>query len=214
MEKIPVSALPSAWLFWLLVAGTLALGILRKTYPQQFQHLLRSPFKSGSKERRDMRFDVFNTTLEIWAIVAVAIGLMFIQKAEIVFSDWALVARFALAIAIFLTLQGTVYQLAGYVFIDQSAYSAAWQEKSQFLRWSAIWITPINWWFSFAGEPREMVRWIGAGILIVLYGWSLIRLTRVIISQSHLRVYHNILYLCALEITPVVLLLKTLLPSS
>ncbi len=208
MEKIPVATLPSAWLFWLLIAGTLALGLLRRTYAQQFKNLLRSPFRTGIVERREIRFDLFNVTLEVWAIIAVAIGVLFIQKSEIVFTDWAIVARYALTIAIFLTLQGTIYQLAGYVFIDQDAYSAAWQEKAQFLRWSAIWMTPIIWWLSFAGEPRELVRWVGAGILIVLYTWSLARLSNVIIRQSHLRLYHNVLYLCALEIAPVVLLLQ------
>lgn len=207
MDITPVVQTPNLWLFWLLAMGTLSLGLLKTTYPQQFKVLLQSPFRASQSGKFQIKFDVFNTTLEVWAIIAIALGLVLIQQRIDAFGDWVVLARYALLIAIFLTFQGTIYQLAGYVFIDQMAYGNAWQEKGRFLRWAAVWMTPIIWWLSFAGEPRQAVAWVGAGILIILYLWSLARLVVVLFKHSHLRVYHNVLYLCTLEIAPLVLFL-------
>ncbi|NVK03593.1 MAG: DUF4271 domain-containing protein [Flavobacteriia bacterium] len=207
MESIPTVQTPTTWLFWLLAFGTLTLGVLRITYPQQFRSVIRSPFRSPTLGRVEIKFDVFNTLLEVWAIIAIALSLLLIREKTLVFSDWAVLARYALIIGIFLALQGTIYQLAGYVFLDQTAYSSAWQEKAQFLRWSAFLMTPFIWWLSYAGEPRQIVAWVGAGTLIVLYLWSLGRLILALFRESHLRAYHNLLYLCGLEIGPIILFL-------
>lgn len=207
MEAIPTVQTPTTWLFWLLAFGTLTLGVLRISYPQQFNSVILSPFRGHSSGRVEIKFDVFNTLLEVWAIIAISLSLILIRQETLVFSDWAVLARYTLVIGIFLALQGTIYQLAGYVFLDQAAYGSAWQEKAQFLRWSAFLMTPFIWWLSYAGEPRQAVAWVGAATLIVLYLWSLGRLVIALFKESHLRPYHNLLYLCALEIGPILLFL-------
>ncbi|NVK26411.1 MAG: DUF4271 domain-containing protein [Flavobacteriia bacterium] len=206
MDQIPVVLTPNIWMFSLLAAGTLLLGMLRYSYPQQFAGLWRAAIRPTDAQRREVRFDAFNMSLEIWAILAIALSILLIQSDHIVFSDWAILVRYALLLGIFLTLQGTIYQLAGFIFEDSAAYAAAWREKSQFLRWSAIWLTPLIWWLAFAGEYRVAVGYVGAALLIVLYLWSLARLTIVLFRQSQLRSYHNLLYLCALEISPVLII--------
>lgn len=204
-ELIPL--LPSAWLFWVLVAGTLTIGFLRFSYGQRFRKLIRQPFRNAQFDRGELRLDIFNGSLEIWSVIAIGLALTLITRPQITFSDWAITVRHILIIGVFLASQGFVYQLAGYLFQDQDAYGSAWHEKSVFLRWTAIWITPALWWLSFGSGSREIIAYIGSGFLILLYVWSLGRMAIVLLNSSSLRGYHNLLYLCALEISPVLFFL-------
>ncbi|WP_170266230.1 DUF4271 domain-containing protein [Phaeocystidibacter marisrubri] len=206
MQESPlIPQLASTWLFWLLVGGTLCIGLLRYQYAHRFTRLLRLPFRNYNFDSSELRMDLFNGSLEFWSIAAMALAITLVSKSELQFSDWTLTVRYALIIGVFLTFQGLLYQLAGYIFQDQEAYSSAWHEKSMFLRWAAIWITPLLWWLSFGIGPRELLAIAGGIFLILLYLWALGRTALVLLRKSSLRPYHNLLYLCALEISPVLI---------
>lgn len=202
-EALLVPQLPSIWLFWLLAGGTLAIGLLRYNYAHRFNKLISFPFRNYSFESSELKMDVFNGTLEFWSITSLALALTIITKDHLILSDWTTVIRFALIIGVFSTFQGLMYQLSGYIFNDQEAHSAAWHEKTMFLKWAAIWITPLMWWLSFSEMAHYALIVIVGIFLIILYLWALTRTAFTLMRLSTLRQYHNLLYLCALEISPV-----------
>lgn len=154
--------------------------------------------------------------LNILFVVASAIFLAFLTYESITrFTFWELFGLYAIAIALIYIFKILILRLSGYLF--NSVYAAKLYEHVIFTvnKLIGLLLIPLVWMISFSASPQTdmTVRNIFSAfsfILILLLLYRYLASFSIIKRDINIRPFHFFIYLCAIEIIPVLIIYKYL----
>ena len=207
------------WIFYLLFGFIALFAIIKYYYSGDLKTLITSLGKSPLKQESDSGGNVsFIVTVFLFANFLVNIGLLVVavnQKFHFftglqtpVFDVFLISALAALGYYVFNEISILV---VGFLF--GVSKQAGWYAKtgSGLVFTLGIVLLPLLILYFFTALNFILYLSVGVFFMFVLSKWIL--LLRNSYSINHFTVFHNILYLCALEIIPIMLLIKVSMGS-
>ena len=199
------------WTTILLVISFIILAVLRQTYPRRFVDLLSLPVSGkflNVHGKEDRLPHSFNLTFFIFQIINVAILLRFVSV--YLFGtppgDTLLLLRIVTLYCVFVLGKVLVEKIIGNVFSIESFIDTYLYEKLAYRNFLSLFIFIGNLIFLYAFTPsRSGILFFVAAIILgnIL---SLLSLFRRNWKSINFYFLYFILYLCALEISPYIIL--------
>jgi hypothetical protein len=207
------------WIFYLLF-GFLALFAFIKYYYSHdlrtmFSALAKSPFKqevdSGGKVSFVVTVFLFANFLGCIGLLVVAINQKYHFFPGLETSVFNVFLVSALAALIYYLFNEISILFLGFVF--GVTRQAMWYAKTSSGIVYTLGIVLLPFFLFYFFTSLNIILYISVGVVVVfvLYKWLL--LLRNSYSINHFTIFHNILYLCALEIIPIMLLIKVSMGS-
>ena len=203
------------WLGFLLLTDILLIGILRHYFPKRFMAFFRVPvnnayFTEFAQEKEQPFW--FNLILESVMILSVSLFVYAVLVAfnnhPIASHDYTLLTRIGLIVLLFLSLQRLFHSATGYLFNMPKNLNIWMRVKDTYLRWSALGLTILVGIAVFTKVNATIPAVLGLGLLTLAYIAGVVRGSTLLSGNKTLNGSHIILYLCTLEILPVVVLVK------
>lgn len=199
--------------FLLILAVLVLLGILRQTDGQRLAIFIRSflnPSLLDQQVREERAFNKLAVPLffAILSILSIFLSLSLdklglLKELEFIYS-FAAVAMITLALTLF---RGLFYLFLSYLFDLRKvfqAHASIWLLNNFIL---ALLILPLVVTISFGPEViAKELSVIGMGLFFTFYFIRSIRLFSLTQRENHVPLVYNVLYLCALEILPPVII--------
>jgi hypothetical protein len=201
-------------LTFLLLTGLLAISAY--TFSERFAAFLKRPFSSSypvqhmilSRRGRD----AFSTLMEFFFFPAAAVLILatvrVIGGVPLQSKDFIIFAQATLGLAFFFVLKSWLMNLYAVVFDASRPFEFYGFQYMTFRQWTLMWAFPIGVFMVYFPFETSLIGWLSAVVLItgflIAWGLALIRLISVL---GNLKL-HFILYLCALEIGPLLIAVK------
>lgn len=199
--------------FLLILAVLMLLGILRQTDGQRLSLFIRSFINPSLLDQQVREERAFNklaiplffavlSTLSIFLSLSLErLGLL--KELEFIFS-FAVVAMLILALTL---LRGLFYLFLAYLFDLRKvlqAHASIWLLNNFIL---ALLILPLTIIISFGSQPfSKELSLFGIALFFTFYLIRSIRLFTLTQRENHVPLLYNVLYLCALEIMPPIII--------
>ena len=204
------------WIFFLLLSCFMLLGILRfsfnKVLSQTFRSIInyREAYKLYIEGGNNYTFA--NIALNINFFLSFGLYLFFLVTKNLpaftqlpgflVFGD-LLLLLFG-----FIALKFVLYKLMGALFKVSDLVNEYLHLGSVYNKIGGVLFLPLVVLLHYLPvESNNFLYYCGVGIFIIMYSWQLLRGIQIII-QKNLSVYYSILYLCTIEILPLLLISK------
>lgn len=203
------------WITYLLFADLALIGILRHYFPSRFIAFFRVPvnasyFTEFAQEKEQPFW--FNIILETVMIVSVSLFvyavLISYRGESITVTDYTLLIRIALIVLLFLSIQRLFHSATGYLFNMPKSLNLWMRVKDTYLRWSALGLTILVAIRVFTNLNSSIPSIIGLSLLGLAYVIGVIKGSSLLTGNKTLSGSHIILYLCTLEILPLIVMLK------
>ena len=111
----------------------------------------------------------------------------------------------------FVLLRFITSGFVGYVFLKQRVYSEYLYNANIYLKVTGLLLLPVIIVLQFVSyDYLNFVIYLGVGVVVFLYLMSVFRAVQIII-RNKVSIFYMILYLCAFEITPLLIVYKLLL---
>jgi len=202
------------WIYYLL-AGFIALfAFIKYYYSNDLRTLISLLGKSSERQDTDSGGKVsFIVTLFLFANFFTSFGLLVVavnQKFHffqvLQTQDFGVFLVAALATLGYYLFNEVNILVVGFLF--GVTKQAVWYAKtgSGLVFTLGIVLLPLLLFYFFTAWNILLYLSVGVAIIFMLFKWAL--LLRNSYSVNHFTVFHNILYLCALEIIPIMLLIK------
>ena len=213
----PRNAASRDFLFYLLVGVVLLLGVIRQLFPRYFQNMLRLMFEASfrQKQRREQLMQETLPSLMMNMLFILVGGLFIALLAEqnhwinLPFSRLAL---FSITVLAFIYMfKYAIISLSGWLFNVRepaSTYSFIVFLVNKVI---ALALLPLLWLLAFSsGNIREVTVAIAACAVVFLLLFRYIVSLTVIRSTLSIQPFHFFIYLCAVEIMPMLIIYKLL----
>lgn len=210
------------WITILLIGSFFLLGWIRLFSKKYLGTLLKSvvSYKEANTLYREKNALMERASLMLNGLFLSNVAVFVIQLKHLWhfqiegISDW----MFYLMIITFLMglyiLRGFSSWFIGYVFLKQQVFSEFFHNVNVFTKSSGLFLFPIIVALQFLPfQHLNLMVYVGLAIVVVLYVLMIIRSFRLIIRKN-VSIYYMILYLCAFEFAPFLIIYKILLSHS
>ena len=205
------------FLFYLLVGVVLLLAIIRQLFPKYFQNLMRLFFEASfrQKQRREQLMQE-NLPSLLMNLLFIIVGGLFIallaeQNKWINISFWRLSVYSITLLAFIYLFKYAVIQFTGWIFNAKepaSTYSFIVFLVNKII---ALALLPLLWLLAFSGGYlREVTVAVAACTVIFLLLFRYIVSLTIIRSTLSVQPLHFFIYLCAVELMPMLIIYKFL----
>ncbi len=206
------------WYTILIVLSLCVLTLAKQVYANRFREFLgvvgnSKYLKIYSREKK--LFDKFDSLLFLNLIISLSIFslLCYTTLIDPLLFDIILLVKIALGIGIVLLVKSFLDRIIASLFEINTIIDAYIFQKTSYKNFIGILLLPINVFLVFVIPPNPAIFYVILGVLILI---NLIGLITSIKSHQKI-IIHNffyfILYLCALEIGPYIILYKLLKDS-
>lgn len=203
------------WMTATIVAIAFILGSLHYSKAISFKELLRLPhFTAKWNRREEKKTNMTDIWLDICFFLIISLlfaQLLLMERPVIYFSDWTLLLRILLGLAIYLITQRFVHSLHGYLTKTTSFFNSYNIYRLKYLQWSSFLVLPILILSIYLPFGTLFFAWLAFGLFMAVYVFSFFQLASFGSRITGHFLYHLIFYLCAVEILPLILLYKTLI---
>ncbi len=203
------------WIFWILVSNAAALATLHYFNPREFSVFSKAPFSnmsmSSPRSRGDYKTTPFNFTTELifYLVFPLFLSYTLFGREHLIFSGWIPYTRMLLVLLVFFLTQSAILYAVSWVFQSKEGFTNFQKKKNNIRNWLSLVLIPLLFLgiFSPFGQNNWVVTLIGTIIGITYVSGVLISSTEIRRSEN-ISVLHIILYLCTLEIGPLLVLMK------
>lgn len=218
MELAELQQRNTDWILVILVISFLAFLIARINSPERVREFFHLPWHVKSAELssefnplQSRRLADFLMSLAALLVTAVTIYLLKqVFAGQSVKADgWHSLVRIIFVLGLFIlfksllgTLMGAIFNLAEPIAVSQNRFFA-------YLAWLAIPFFPIAFLLNYQPQLAPVLAYATIALALLGLSLALFRTAQIIISLPP-KIGYNILYLCALEIIPIMYLVISL----
>lgn len=200
-------------LTYVLAFGFLTLALLRFIYPRHFLDILQLPLKSkffivhGKDNLLKHPFNILFTIFQI-STVSVFIYLIINQIIPHSKPGATLLILIITFYAVFSIAKIMIEKIIANIFSLDSLMNSYLIQKMSYRNIISLLFFMINIFFIYSFSPSSTVLWYAAGLFVLLNIFSLVAIYRR--NRNLIGSYFSyfILYLCALEVSPYIILYK------
>lgn len=205
-------------LTYVLVFGFLVLGVVRYLYPRQFSDLLQLPLNAkfilihGKDQLLKHPFNILFTVFQI-IVFSVFIYLFFNQFKDSSQTGSGLLLLIITFYAVFSIAKIMIEKIIANIFSLDTLMNSYLSQKMSYRNIISLLFFIINLIFIYSFSPSHTVLWYAAGLFVLLNMFSLFAIYRR--NRNLIGSYFSyfILYLCALEVSPYIILYKLLVDN-
>jgi len=220
MEWATLPPRASDWLLLTLLGSLVFLALARYFQAQRFGVFLSMPWHSKGQDlaqsynptRIAFQHDFFAglsaTLTAVAAIYWLNISTFHAGVAVTVHAPLRYV-QVALGTILFVLLKNLISAFVAFIFDSQNAVIAAQNQFFAYFSWVSLVVWPVLFTSLYLPQQGRLLYYLLYGILILGFIYATIRSLPVIFRVSGLMV-HKVLYLCTLEIVPILLFVKWL----
>ncbi len=209
-------AMPEKWLFYIILFLAAIVVFVKSFFARFFIELWKSYFNLNNAmqmmRQQDISFSVPGLLLAINFYVAFAI-LLFLhlhrQKVQISFNELFLIPILMIGIIGFVICRMTIYRLAVNLFNQKNDLETLSYLDLMQLEFAGIIFVPLNLVLAF-GSP-SIINFLWIGCYILLSGMTIYRIViawRIGGNIMFANFFHFILYICTVEVAPILILIK------
>ncbi len=200
------------WIPLLFVVAFVLLAILRQVFPKLFERWISLSNVTGWVIKKKKETVVFSGLLLIFQLLVFSVFIfLLIQKTVVEESTnpWLFV-QITAGISVFLAGKWVIEKMIGYVFSIEPVIDSYLFQKNNIRGILALilFVVSVFLYFSFPSEARiwYLFLFIAIGVYVVLWFFGYKSYKSLILGNF----FYFILYLCALEISPYLILYKLL----
>ena len=125
--------------------------------------------------------------------------------------DYILFVRIILVAFLIVTVQRFFHSLTGVLFDMKGTFNRFVQVKDGHLQWAVLWLTVLSLIYIYSPLKYTGIIYLGLAFLAVLYIAGVTKAS-LLVANKNLNGLQLFFYLCALEILPVITLVKLVMP--
>lgn len=203
------------WIFWILIGNAAALATLHYINPREFSVFSKAPFSnlsmSSSRSKGDYKTTPFNFTIELifYLVFPLFLSYTLFGRDHLVFSGWIPYTRMLFVLVVFFLTQSAILHAISWIFQSKEGFTSFQKKKNNIRNWLSLVLIPLLFLgiFSPFGQLNLVVSAIGL-IIGITYISGVLMASSEIRRLENISVLHIILYLCTLEIGPLLVLMK------
>jgi hypothetical protein len=216
MESTPRLESGMNWLVIVLLGSLFILSWIKKLYQKYLVQIVSAvvDYQISNRLFRERNVLFRNVSFGLYLIFGLNIGLFIFYLIDFTGNPQLLPQKFAsmliyTAIVLFVyTVKSGTNRIIGYIFLAQEEFAEYNHNVNIFNKNIGLFLLPVVIAFPFIHEKLQpVVLYFGIGILIIMFLLRFYRGLQIIIRKG-VSIFYLILYLCAIEILPVLLLLK------
>lgn len=211
----------SDWVFLILTLTLVGIAILLYNFNRRFKQSIQSFFQFYSLHQlsREGNFMTERVGLILYSIFLICLS-MFTYQANFFLSDGyifsdrgiPLFIKILLGYTLFFTTKSGIYFFSGRIFETREASYYIVLDDFLISCINGLILLPIL--FITTYSPSVAVFYIGIGLLCITFIYRLVRAVAIGLNVSQFSLFYLFLYLCSLEIVPVMVIAKLLFEGS
>ena len=203
------------WIFWILIGNAAALASLHYFNPREFSVFSKAPFSnlsmSSPRSKGDYKTTTFNFTIELifYLVSPLFLSYTLFGRDHLVFSGWIPYTRMLFVLVVLFLTQSAILHAISWIFQSKEGFTSFQKKKNNIRNWLSLVLIPLLFLgiFSPFGQLNLVVSAIGL-IIGITYVSGVLMASSEIRRLENISVLHIILYLCTLEIGPLLVLMK------
>ena len=200
------------WITFILVGCMILVTVLRVVYPKRFDDFIKLPISNnyfltkGKFEELKHPFSVLFFFIQVLTL-SLFIFLFFLEKGE--FSAMIFI-KITLASFTFILIKTCIEKLIGSIFEIETIINKYIFTKLSYRNFISLFLIVLNFIFYFSIEPTMLLLFISSGSIVVLNLFILFINYKNYRSLIFSNFFYFLLYICALEISPYLILYKVI----
>jgi len=200
------------WITFILVGCVILVTVLRVVYPKRFDDFIKLPISNnyfltkGKFEELKHPFSVLFFLIQVLTL-SLFIFLFFLEKREV---SATIFIKITLASFIFILIKTCIEKLIGSIFDIETIINNYIFTKLSYRNFISLFLIVLNFIFYFSVEPTMLLLFIFSGFIVVLNLFILFINYKNYRSLIFSNFFYFLLYICALEISPYLILYKVI----
>jgi len=200
------------WITFILVGCVILVTVLRVVYPKRFDDFIKLPISNnyfltkGKFEELKHPFSVLFFLIQVLTL-SLFIFLFFLEKGEL---SATIFIKITLASFTFILIKTCIEKLIGSIFDIETIINNYIFTKLSYRNFISLFLIVLNFIFYFSVEPTMLLLFIFSGFIVVLNLFILFINYKNYRSLIFSNFFYFLLYICALEISPYLILYKVI----
>ena len=200
------------WITFILVGCVILVTVLRVVYPKRFDDFIKLPMSNnyfltkGKFEELKHPFSVLFFLIQVLTL-SLFIFLFFLEKGEL---SATIFIKITLASFTFILIKTCIEKLIGSIFDIETIINNYIFTKLSYRNFISLFLIVLNFIFYFSVEPTMLLLFIFSGFIVVLNLFILFINYKNYRSLIFSNFFYFLLYICALEISPYLILYKVI----
>ena len=200
------------WITFILVGCVILVTVLRVVYPKRFDDFIKLPISNnyfltkGKFEELKHPFSVLFFLIQVLTL-SLFIFLFFLEKREV---SATIFIKITLASFTFILIKTCIEKLIGSIFDIETIINKYIFTKLSYRNFISLFLIVLNFIFYFSVKPTILLLFIFSGFIVVLNLFILFINYKNYRSLIFSNFFYFLLYICALEISPYLILYKVI----
>jgi len=200
------------WITFILVGCMILVTVLRVVYPKRFDDFIKLPMSNnyfltkGKFEELKHPFSVLFFLIQVLTL-SLFIFLFFLEKGEL---SATIFIKITLASFTFILIKTCIEKLIGSIFDIETIINKYIFTKLSYRNFISLFLIVLNFIFYFSVKPTMLLLFIFSGFIVVLNLFILFINYKNYRSLIFSNFFYFLLYICALEISPYLILYKVI----
>ncbi len=200
------------WITFILVGCVILVTVLRVVYPKRFDDFIKLPISNnyfltkGKFEELKHPFSVLFFLIQVLTL-SLFIFLFLLEKREL---SATIFIKITLASFTFILIKTCIEKLIGSIFDIETIINNYIFTKLSYRNFISLFLIVLNFIFYFSVEPTMLLLFIFSGFIVLLNLFILFINYKNYRSLIFSNFFYFLLYICALEISPYLILYKVI----
>ncbi len=200
------------WITFILVGCVILVTVLRVVYPKRFDDFIKLPISNnyfltkGKFEELKHPFSVLFFLIQVLTL-SLFIFLFFLEKREL---SATIFIKITIASFTFILIKTCIEKLIGSIFDIETIINNYIFTKLSYRNFISLFLIVLNFIFYFSVEPTMLLLFIFSGFIVLLNLFILFINYKNYRSLIFSNFFYFLLYICALEISPYLILYKVI----
>ena len=200
------------WITFILVGCVILVTVLRVVYPKRFDDFIKLPISNnyfltkGKFEELKHPFSVLFFLIQVLTL-SLFIFLFFLEKREV---SATIFIKITLASFTFILIKTCIEKLIGSIFDIETIINKYIFTKLSYRNFISLFLIVLNFIFYFSVKPTILLLFIFSGFIVLLNLFILFINYKNYRSLIFSNFFYFLLYICALEISPYLILYKVI----
>ena len=200
------------WITFILVGCVILVTVLRVVYPKRFDDFIKLPISNNyfltkcKFEELKHPFSVLFFLIQVLTL-SLFIFLFFLEKREL---SATIFIKITLASFTFILIKTCIEKLIGSIFDIETIINNYIFTKLSYRNYISLFLIVLNFIFYFSFEPSMLLLFIFSGFIVLLNLFILFINYKNYRSLIFSNFFYFLLYICALEISPYLILYKVI----
>lgn len=200
------------WITFILVGCVILVTVLRVVYPKRFDDFIKLPISNnyfltkGKFEELKHPFSVLFFLIQVLTL-SLFIFLFFLVKGGL---SATIFIKITLASFTFILMKTCIEKLIGSIFDIETIINKYIFTKLSYRNFISLFLIVLNFIFYFSVKPTMLLLFMFSGLIVVLNLFILFINYKNYRSLIFSNFFYFLLYICALEISPYLILYKVI----